>query len=296
MEQIDGAAKNEDENKWAIEILVTIQEAKAVHNDPMTVTDGDVSDSGPSQKPRETKTFNTIASGWFGRVVADEGHAAKTIRTRVHQSVAQLNADVRMVWPRGQLEGEVEAVKESIARQNKIVDRLTGVTGQENQCSPVSAHTSLPSPAFCQVVTVGVAVVERLAEAYYLMSDTAKLRYIFRILWKEGLWREPEADARRPRFLLFVHWPMVVWLTEMFLNCLGIRYVTIRAQKTDSAQREAAEQFTKPDSTCDVLLISYQRAHGLNLPVGATPVRENVKPAVITADEAARLTEPRAGF
>lgn len=64
-----------------------------------------------------------------------------------------------MVWPRGQLEGEVEALKESIARQNKIIDRLTGVTGQENQWSPVSAHTSLPSPAFSQGLCVDIALL-----------------------------------------------------------------------------------------------------------------------------------------
>lgn len=75
---------------------------------------------------------------------------------------------------------------------------------------------------------------------------------------------------------------------------MGVRYVTIRAQTTDSTRREAAEQFTKPDSTCDVLLISYQCGpHGLTC-LGATPVCENVKPAVIAVDEAARLTELRA--
>ncbi|GFF74137.1 hypothetical protein IFM47457_03564 [Aspergillus lentulus] len=40
--------------------------------------------------------FVTHLSGWFGRVVCDEGHAAKTIRTRVHQSVARLEAE--HVW------------------------------------------------------------------------------------------------------------------------------------------------------------------------------------------------------
>lgn len=47
MEQVDGATEGEDENKWVIEILTTMQEAEAVYDDPMTVTDGDVSDSGP---------------------------------------------------------------------------------------------------------------------------------------------------------------------------------------------------------------------------------------------------------
>jgi hypothetical protein len=31
-------------------------------------------------------------AGWFGRMVCNEGHAANTIRTRVHQAVARLEA------------------------------------------------------------------------------------------------------------------------------------------------------------------------------------------------------------
>ncbi|KAH3575054.1 hypothetical protein KXV95_007109 [Aspergillus fumigatus] len=52
----------------------------------------------------------------------------------------------------------------------------------------------------------------------------------------------------------------------MFLDSIGVNYVTIRATMTDSARREAAEQFISVDSKCDVLLTSYQcGAHGLNL-------------------------------
>lgn len=88
MDQVDGA--DGEENERAIEILAKIQEAEAVDD---TATDGDISDSGPGRKAREIKTFDTLAAGWFGRVVANEGHAAKTIRTKVYQSVAQLGAD-----------------------------------------------------------------------------------------------------------------------------------------------------------------------------------------------------------
>lgn len=60
---MDGAAEGEDENERAIEILATMQQAEAVHDDPTTATDGNASNSGPGRKPRETKTFNTIMSG-----------------------------------------------------------------------------------------------------------------------------------------------------------------------------------------------------------------------------------------
>ncbi|KAH2400495.1 hypothetical protein KXV53_005296, partial [Aspergillus fumigatus] len=85
-----------------------------------------------------------------------------------------------------------------------------------------------------------------------------------RIFYQEGLFSTGEGP--RPRFLVFVHWPMVMWLVEMFLDSIGVNYVTIRATMTDSARREAAEQFISVDSKCDVLLTSYQcGAHGLNL-------------------------------
>ncbi|RHZ46015.1 C-terminal helicase domain-containing protein [Aspergillus thermomutatus] len=114
--------------------------------------------------------------------------------------------------------------------------------------------------------TCNMMPITWLAQARYLMADTVKLCYLFRIFWTEGLWHEPQSGARRLRFLLFVHWPMVLWLTEMFLDSLGVRYATIRAQMGENARREAAERFTKPISDCEVLLTSYQcGAHGLNL-------------------------------
>lgn len=104
----------------------------------------------------------------------------------------------------------------------------------------------------------------RLGQAYYLTTDAIKLRYLMRIFYQEGLFSTGEGP--RPRFLVFVHWPMVMWLVEMFLDSIGVNYVTIRATMTDSAQREAAEQFISVDSKCDVLLTSYQcGTHGLNL-------------------------------
>jgi hypothetical protein len=105
----------------------------------------------------------------------------------------------------------------------------------------------------------------RLGQAYYLMTDAAKLRYLLRIFHREGLF-STAGKGPRPRFLLFIHWPMVMWLVEMFLDLIGVNYVTIRATMTDGARQEAAERFILADSSCDVLLTSYQcGAHGLNL-------------------------------
>jgi hypothetical protein len=51
----------------------------------------------------------------------------------------------------------------------------------------------------------------RLGEVYYLMTDVVKLRYLLRIFHQE----DPFTAGRRPRFLLFVHWPMAMWVVEM---------------------------------------------------------------------------------
>ncbi|KAH2136075.1 hypothetical protein KXV68_009217, partial [Aspergillus fumigatus] len=73
-------------------------------------------------------------------------------------------------------------------------------------------------------------------QAYYLTMDAIKLRYLMRIFYQEGLFSMGE--GLWPWFLVFVHWPMVMWLVEMFLDSIGVNYVTIRAMMTDSAWRE----------------------------------------------------------
>jgi hypothetical protein len=97
------------------------------------------------------------------------------------------------------------------------------------------------------------------------MINAAKLRYLLRIFHREGLFSIADKGPR-PCFLLFIHWPMVMWLVEMFLDSIRVNYVIIRATMTDGARREAAERFISANSSCDVLLTSYQcSAHGLNL-------------------------------
>jgi hypothetical protein len=90
--------------------------------------------------------------------------------------------------------------------------------------------------------------ITRLRQAYYLMTDTVKLRYLLRIFYQGGLFKAGE--VRRPQFLLFVRWPMVMWIVEMFLDAISVKYLTIRATMTDGARRDAFERFTSADSDC----------------------------------------------
>jgi hypothetical protein len=87
----DGNDKN-NENDLAIEQLAEMQAAQTMDDDTVAGQD----DFGSGRKARQGKRFDTHLSRWFGRVVCDEGHAAKTIRTRVHQLVARLEAE--HVW------------------------------------------------------------------------------------------------------------------------------------------------------------------------------------------------------
>lgn len=77
--QMDGAGDgvgNDDENDLAIEQLAEMQ-AQTMEDDD---TAGQV-DFGSGRKGRQVKRFDTHLSRWFGRVVCDEGHVAKTIWT-----------------------------------------------------------------------------------------------------------------------------------------------------------------------------------------------------------------------
>lgn len=59
--------------------------------------------------------------------------------------------------------------------------------------------------------TRNIFPTSRLGEVYRLMAGTVKLRYLLRIFHQEG----PFTAGWRPSFLLFVHWPMVMWVVEM---------------------------------------------------------------------------------
>ncbi|RHZ67335.1 uncharacterized protein CDV56_108085 [Aspergillus thermomutatus] len=74
--------------KQAILDLAELQVAHERNDDDTE----DVPPSFGSGRRQRVKRFETKLAGWFGRVVCDEGHAAKTVRTRVHQAVARLEA------------------------------------------------------------------------------------------------------------------------------------------------------------------------------------------------------------
>jgi hypothetical protein len=48
---------------------------------------------------------------------------------------------------------------------------------------------------------------------------------------------------------------MVMWIVEMFLDAISVKYLTIPATMTDGARRDAFERFTSADSDCNLLLI-----------------------------------------
>ncbi|GLA21005.1 hypothetical protein AnigIFM62618_009979 [Aspergillus niger] len=52
----------------------------------------DANRGATSKKKRKRIMWETTAAGLFDQVVADEGHMLKTTSTRVHQSVARLQA------------------------------------------------------------------------------------------------------------------------------------------------------------------------------------------------------------
>ncbi|PIG89681.1 hypothetical protein AARAC_003424 [Aspergillus arachidicola] len=92
----------------------------------------------------------------------------------------------------------------------------------------------------------------RVGQAIYLASESAKLRYLARLFEKEGL-----SDGDSGRWLVFAHWPLVMWMTEMFLDALSIPYVVIRSQMTADQRNEAVAAFTASISPYKVLLTTY---------------------------------------
>ncbi|KAL4786315.1 hypothetical protein BJX76DRAFT_355220 [Aspergillus varians] len=61
----------------------------------------------------------------------------------------------------------------------------------------------------------------------------------------------------RPRFIILAHWPLVLWLTEMFLNSLSIQFVTIRPSMSAKDRRKAITLFNSPKRPCQILLTNF---------------------------------------
>ncbi|OJJ37321.1 hypothetical protein ASPWEDRAFT_448938 [Aspergillus wentii DTO 134E9] len=101
--------------------------------------------------------------------------------------------------------------------------------------------------------------------AYWLAADCIKLRYVLKIFFDEGLFNQ-DPNAPRPRFLLFVHWPLILWYVELFLSNIGVEFEVIRSSMTDMERTAAASRFVDPKLNVKILLTTFAcGAQGLNL-------------------------------
>ncbi|PYH93872.1 hypothetical protein BO71DRAFT_326603 [Aspergillus ellipticus CBS 707.79] len=94
----------------------------------------------------------------------------------------------------------------------------------------------------------------RLPAVYYLACDCPKLRLLAKILQDAGVF---STTGTRPRFVVFLQWPLIMWLTEMFIDALSLPYTVIRSSMSMKERVAAANYFTDPNSDCVVLLTEY---------------------------------------
>ncbi|KAF9883275.1 hypothetical protein FE257_003795 [Aspergillus nanangensis] len=74
----------------------------------------------------------------------------------------------------------------------------------------------------------------RFGQAWYLLSDCVKARYIFRILADEGVFRAIESGRRPPRFIIFCQQTLVLWYIERLLTALCVPVLAIRSTTADA--------------------------------------------------------------
>ncbi|KAK6822118.1 hypothetical protein RU639_006778 [Aspergillus parasiticus] len=148
-----------------------------------------------------------------------------------------------------------------------LYDFITSVTKEQGLSAYIAKYLERPDLGFSFFYTytrkdTRVLVPPTIVgQAIYLASESAKLRYLARLFEKEGL-----SDGDSGRWLVFTHWPLVMWMTEMFLDTLSIPYVVIRSQMTAGQRNEAVAAFTASISPYKVLLTTYTcGAFGLNL-------------------------------
>lgn len=98
-----------------------------------------------------------------------------------------------------------------------------------------------------------------LLQGSYLAMDTPKLRILLKILHDEDIFDTTTAVAARSRIIIVAHWPLILWVTEMFLNSLSIPFVTIRPSMSAKDRRKAITCFTtsSPKRACQVLLTNF---------------------------------------
>ncbi|PLB54734.1 hypothetical protein P170DRAFT_470179 [Aspergillus steynii IBT 23096] len=91
----------------------------------------------------------------------------------------------------------------------------------------------------------------RALAARYLAYDCPKLRMLAKLLHDEGAF---VVDGEPNRFIVFCQWPLTLWVTELFIDALGIDYEVIRSSVAMEKRPLIAEWFNDPASTCRVLL------------------------------------------
>ena len=102
-----------------------------------------------------------------------------------------------------------------------------------------------------------------VAMARYLAHQSPRLRYLLHILVQQGVF---DSTSSQPRFLIFCHWPLTMWLVQMFLGTLPIDFVVVRAGMPNSLRSNAIARFNDPSSSTQALLTTYNcGATGLNM-------------------------------
>ncbi|KAE8392876.1 hypothetical protein BDV23DRAFT_181287 [Aspergillus alliaceus] len=95
---------------------------------------------------------------------------------------------------------------------------------------------------------------------------SVKLCYLVQIKDQEHFFDSPSSNKQPPGILIFAMWLLVLWMTEMFIDMLGLLYVAIRPTMTPSQWSLAADEFNDPKSDARILLCTYGcGTAGLNL-------------------------------
>ncbi|GLI77524.1 hypothetical protein PoHVEF18_005814 [Penicillium ochrochloron] len=101
----------------------------------------------------------------------------------------------------------------------------------------------------------------RAAQATYLAKGCPRLRYLVRILDSMGVFDKPApgSDPKSlPRFLVLCQWPLSVWLVEMFLVAMGIKYRRIHPGLLPQNRVDIVASFKSAESEARVLLTTYR--------------------------------------
>ncbi|KAI9674034.1 MAG: hypothetical protein M1829_003877 [Trizodia sp. TS-e1964] len=117
--------------------------------------------------------------------------------------------------------------------------------------SNVKEHSDAPLPI--------TALPLKKTLALYMAGGSPKLRYLAKLLKKIVV----EMDEQ---VILVTEWPMVAWFYEMFLELVGILFLSIRSAQTNEERSHALNRFNLPESDIKVLVTTYTNcAVGLNI-------------------------------